>query len=303
MNSKVVVVAGLVIVVSVVSVIGLGVFRYVGPQLGAEEEAPHELSESEEAAETDPAGNALGDEFSSGKRTHRRSRTDAESGAPRSEAARRDAANSTGGAVEPEAPSNRLREELGPDRENSRDSKKRRGPGESEKDDPLRLLPFGFAGESKEAQTSESTEPTEPDAEGPTEEELAEKDLNLDEEIDYGEELKAERLRMRAKNYPRRNDDGDSAYPIEPENSSFPEASFRNVDGNGDGLLDEDEVYYHFIESQKIFIRLDTDNNNYISRNEFGLSPEVFDQHDINQNGRLSEGEIRGAHAARDVSL
>ena len=299
MNSKVVVVAGVVIVVSVVSVIGLGLFRYVGPQLGTDANAPSGLSETEDAAGTDRAGHPGQNdskEPSSGKRTHSRSRIDSESGTPGSQAERRDAVNRTGSAIGPDGLSSREGAELEQARKNSSDPKKKRKPGESGENDPFGVLPFGFSGGE-----TPGSEPTDPDAEGPTEEELAEKDLNLDEEIDYGEELKTERLRDRAKRYPKRNDDGDHAYPIEPENSSFTEDDFRNVDENGDGFLDEDEVYHHFIAAQKAFIRLDTNNDNYISRDESGFSPEVFDQHDVNQNGRLSEGEIRRAHAAGDV--
>ena len=125
-------------------------------------------------------------------------------------------------------------------------------------------------------------------------------DLDLDDEIAPWEIEKTRRLDKRAENYPRRNDNGDGAYPIEQSESPMPEDSFDNIDANGDDQLDKDEYYMHLVRSEAIFMQHDENGDRKISHGESGLSASEFENHDSNHNNTLNDLEWQKVVAAGD---
>jgi hypothetical protein len=297
MISKVGVVAAVVIVASVV-------FLAIGSRLWAPSWTPTGplgwSAGASDPATDEPVGNdgrKISPEHSSSKTSGANqsgSRTGSEAGALGSDLPGRDNASTTGANSEFEGSPSPGRTTHERDRKNSSDRGETGEQDQTGRGDSSPALPSGLPSGISGA------DPSGPDAAGPTLEELERTDLDLDEEISPWEIEKTRRLDRRAENYPRRNDNGDGAYPIEQNESPMSEDSFDNIDTNGDDQLDKDEYYMHLVRSEANFMQHDKNGNGQISHGESKLSTSEFKNHDTNHNNTLSDLEWQKVVAAGD---
>jgi hypothetical protein len=162
-------------------------------------------------------------------------------------------------------------------------------------DDPLLGLPLALLDEMPG-----EGDAVDPEDLPPTEDELAQMDVDGDDEISQWELDRTAARESRVKNHPVKNDEGDGEYPIELENYRKPHI-FDAIDTNRDGLMDEPEYRAFLFNADGVLTVRDANQDNMLSVDESGLSQEAFDALDGDRSETLEIRELRDAVALGDI--